>query len=937
VATIAVRLLGPFEMTLDGRPFYVERGPHRILLAALALDAPRTVPAARLAGYLWGTDQPRRPDTVVATAVDRLRAVLGADSVRADTGGWSLPTDPAQVDSVRFARLVTAAYAPPGLTFELLEEALELWRGDPFTGVDSPTLQRLHGPALDDLHVTTVERLADYSLAEGHPNAHLARLRELAVRHPLREPLWARLISVLVASGQTAEASGCFEQIRQRLAETVGSEPGADLQRLRRQLVERSRVTALAAPATPARSTLPLDAPHTLPPRPDGFAGRRAELAALNNLVAGRHQAPPTAQTVCTIHGAAGVGKTALALEWAHRVGDEFPDGQVYLDLRGSGVDPPVDPAAAVASLLRAVGVPAARTPSDTAGQIALLHALLADRRMLLVLDNVDDDAQARPLLPGASSVVVLIGRNPLPSLRTREGAREVALRRLDPEDTRALLAYAISPARLSDETTAADRIGDSCGGIPLALRLVAAQAATDPELELARIADDVTRARARQTTALDHDPTLAASAALAWAYARLPAETAAAFRCLGLHPTGEFSLDSVAALAGVSSRAVRAELDRLVTAHLLESGGAGRYRLHALARSYAIELAGADNPVTRIESTRRLVDWCLRAVARADDVLGEEPDIDVDRPDPSDAPRLWTRPEVAAWFEAERDLLVATVLAATEHELYRRGHQLAYLLRPLFHWRQRCEEYVPVAELGVECARRLNDDPTLSRALRTLGVAYAWAARGENAEAPLLEAVAHAERTGELGQVAIAISDLGIRAGRAGDADEAIRYHREAIDISRRSGDRRLIGATLLNMGFTQIESDDCEAGIATTQEALGLFVEIGAEQEAAWALGNLANAFHRTLRLDAAEELAERSLVTLRRLGDVDATAEVLVTLGRVRRATGRVRESDAAWQEADELIGPEHWLADVVAGLRRDHSRVVNGYSPSTANSR
>jgi tetratricopeptide (TPR) repeat protein len=272
---------------------------------------------------------------------------------------------------------------------------------------------------------------------------------------------------------------------------------------------------------------------------------------------------------------------------------------------------------------------------------------------------------------------------------------------------------------------------------------------------------------------------------------------------------------------------------------------------------------------------------------------------------------------EVTDWFETERDLLVATVIAATEHEMYRQGYQLAYVLRTLFRRRRRCEEFVHVAELGVECARYL-DDEAMARALRTLGLAYVSAARPDEAATSLTEAVSYAERTGDLGRVAIAISGLGVDAGRAGDYDAALRHHQQAVDASRRSNDPRLVGSTLLNLGFTQIEADDCDHGIATTQEALRLFVESGAEAEAAWALGNLAQAFRGNGQPDTAIELSERALPTLRRLGDVEATAEVLITLGRAFQDTGRADAASSTWREAAELVGSDHLLTPEIEDL-------------------
>ena len=916
--TLAVTLLGRFEVGLDGRTVDLPSGPQRAVLAALALVAPRPISPATLAEQISAGPAEPRPE--VEIEVRRLQSALGDDVVRSEAGGWRLDIEPTDVDAARFTRLVSTALRAPGWTSTLLTDALRLWRGELFTGVDAPVLERAHRPGLVECRLLAVERLADFELAGGRPDAQLSLLRELGAQHPLRESLWARLIAALLESGRTTEALDCYQLIQRCLADKLGADPGPDLQRLHQRIREDDPAAAALTVSARPKPLPPFRPRHRLPPRPTGFVGRAAELVMLNELLGDHDLAPSRAQTVCTVYGAGGVGKTALALEWANRVADRFPDGQLYLNLRGYGLAP-TDSSTALVSVLRAVGVPAEQIDTDPTAQTAMLRDRLAGRRMLILLDNVRDADQIRPLLPGAHSLILVTSRDPLPSLADRDGARQLGLAGLGVEESRKLLATKLPPARLTAEPDAVARIIGRCHGLPLTLWIVAERAAADPQASLPRLTDELAAVDAATTRPRVESPLTAdVSAVLSWAVERLDPETASVLRRLGLHPSGEFSTESAAALLGMADSPTRRELDRLVLAQLLEPCGRGCYRLHDVVREFTVALAGDEPPVAAVEAVRRVVDWCLFSVANAHEALGAEPGVDL--PDIGDgiAPmRFRSRSGVADWFEFQRDLLVAAVLSATEHELYRQGYQLAYLLRALFRRQGRLEEFVHVAELGVECARYL-DDAAKSRALRTLGLAYVSAARMEEAAASLQEAVSYAERTGDLGPVAIAISGLGVDAGRAGDYEAALRHHQQAVDAGRRSNDPRLIGSTLLNLGFTQIEAEDYDHGIATTQEALRLFGESGAETEAAWALGNLAQALRRIGQPDTAIDLAERALPTLRRLGDVEATAEVLITLGRALQDIGRHDAAAATWREAADLVGSDHLLTPEIEDLLR-----------------
>ena len=552
-------------------------------------------------------------------------------------------------------------------------------------------------------------------------------------------------------------------------------------------------------------------------------------------------------QTVCVVHGVGGVGKTALAVHWAHRVVDEFPDGQIYLDLHGHGPDAALEPSGVIATVLQATGVPTDHQPTESAALTALLRTHLAGRRMLILLDNVRDADQVRPLLPGAESMVVVTSRSQLRGLVVRDGARQIALSELGDDDASRLLSHSVPPARLAAEPQAARRIIDLCSGLPLALRIVSDRASWHPEATLTQLADDIIDAKGRLAgLSSGDDPASDLRAVFSWSYDKLPVETASTFRQLALYPAIEITPDAVAALTTRSTREVRRELDRLVSVHLLEPRGRGRFRLHDLLREYAAELVADDSPDSNAAAIRRVVDWCLRSVINARAVLADPLDgLQVDAVTDVEPMTFSTTDDGIAWFDAERVLLVGATRAAADYGLDRQGHQLSYLLRTLFHYRLRDEEFVGVALVGVACARRLGDSLALMRSLRTLGNAYTWVGRTEDAAAPLREAVELAESLGDIARLASAADNAAINYARSGDYPAALRYHRRAVDTSRRLDDRALLAGTLMNLGFTQIVSGDTEDGIASTQEALTLFEAKGDEQYAAFSHGNLADAY--------------------------------------------------------------------------------------------
>ncbi|MEQ7127241.1 BTAD domain-containing putative transcriptional regulator [Actinopolymorpha sp. B11F2] len=531
-----IGLLGPLELRIGDRVVSLSRRL-RCLLGALALSAGRPVSVEVLADYVWGEDLPVRVRGSLATYVLRLRRILGDDAIVTLPDAYVLAVQPNQVDALRFLDLVDAAARVGDEVRErrLLAEALDLWRGPALEGL-GPVLESTERPRLTERRLLAWERRIDLDLAAGDAAVLVGELRELTVRYPLRESFWVRLINALRASDRHAEALECYEECRKALAEELGTDPGAELQRLYGDMLNagagasegmampqradtsagmeasaataataataNSATTATAEGLSPPRSKGPPERPRQIPADSTRFVGREPELALLDALLAERVSASRAPTCVVAIDGPAGVGKTTLAVHWAHGVADRFPDGQLFLDLHGYSAERPVSPSAALAGLLRTLGVAAGEIPGTVDERAALLRTRLAGRRMLVVLDNARSAEQVRPLLPGTGCLVVVTSRNQLRGLAIRDSAHRVTLRPLPSDEAAVLLGTAIGQERITAEHDAVRSLVELCGRFPLAVLIAGERVSRHPDLPLADLVAEL-RDRQRRLDAL--------------------------------------------------------------------------------------------------------------------------------------------------------------------------------------------------------------------------------------------------------------------------------------------------------------------------------------------------------------------------------------------------------------------------------------------------
>ncbi|WFE26979.1 BTAD domain-containing putative transcriptional regulator [Solwaraspora sp. WMMD791] len=918
------RILGPVEVVVDGRALPVNRPQERAVLAVLALDADRVVPAGRLVAALWGDRPPPSARTQVQVCVSRIRAALrdaGLDpALSTVAGGYRLAVDGGCdytefTGCVRRARSASAAgaYAVAATT---LRQGLALWRGSPLTGAAGAFVDAA-AATLDAERLDAQELLADAELAQGRYAAAVDLLTPLAAAHPLREGLVGALMLALAGHGQQAQALALYERTRSRLCEELGVAPGDQLTRahlrvLRQELPEQqatpARQVTRPAPATPTTGT---PTPAQLPAGIPMFSGRRDALAALDALLPADPTDAPTTVVISAIGGTAGVGKTALAVHWMHRVAHRFPDGQLYVNLRGFDPD---GRGAATGEVLRgflaALGVHPHRVPADADQQAGLYRSLMAGRRMAVLLDNARDAEQVRPLLPGAPGCLVLVtSRDRLTGLVVAEGARTLPLDLLTVAECRQLLASRVGPDRVAAEPAAVDDIVHACARLPLALAVVAARIAATPGTPLADHADELRETPAALTPFTAADPRTDVRAVFSWSYRTLDPPAARLFRLLGLHPGPEVSVAAAASLAGEPVPAVRPLLAALVEANLLTQRRLGRFDQHDLLRAYARELAVAvDSADDRDAAARRLLDHCLHTAHAAD--LGIDPyrlatSAPLPKPDPAVTVLDHDGQQAAlAWLRTERPVLLALVgqAADTGHDWY--AWQLAATLVTFLDRQGHWHDLAACQATALAAARRDRSVAGQVQAHRGLAIAYTWWGRTADALAAYGRSLDLNRELGDREGQADAYLGLCWVCARDGDLDAALDRARSALALYRAVDSPAGQAKALNNIGWLQARRGAFDTALTCCTQALELHERHANRHGAALSLDNLGYIRHQLGEYGAAADCYERALALHRRLGDRYDEADVLVNLGETHDAAGDRAAARTAWRAALDI---------------------------------
>jgi tetratricopeptide (TPR) repeat protein len=651
--------------------------------------------------------------------------------------------------------------------------------------------------------------------------------------------------------------------------------------------------------------------PRQLPPPARHFTGRNAELAELTGLV-DRAAAAGDPVVISAIDGTAGIGKTTLAVHWAHQVADRFPDGQLYVNLRG--FDPggaPMVPAEAVRGFLDAFGVAPERIPVSLQAQADLYRSLVAGRRVLVVLDNARDADQVRPLLPGSPGcLAVVTSRNRLTSLVAAEGAYPITLDVLSAEEARGLLTRHLGAGRTGAEPAAVDDIVASCARLPIALAIVAARAATHPGFPLTSLADELADARSSLDALDGGDLMTDVRAVFSWSYERLGQPAARLFRLLGLHPGPDISAAAAASLAAVPS--VRRVVEELARAHLVQERVPGRFAFHDLLRAYAAELATEiDADADRDAAIHRVLDHYLSTAHSGSVLISPHRDPippSASGPDPP-AERLTDASHALAWFTAEHPVLLAVIRLAAATGFDAHAWRLSWTLADFFQRRGHWHDWAGTQRIALDAAIRLADSAGQAQAHRSLGRAYFWLGRHEEAQTQLRralvvftelddhtgqarvhldlvmmlvsrdqhrEALGHGERSlalyradGNCGGQARALNAVGWCHAQLGDPARTIEYCQQALDLHRDIGDRLGEAATWDSLGYARHQQGDHAQATVCYEQAIALFVETGDRYGQADTLTHLGDAHHAAGSDDCARKVWRDAVDILDELG--------------------------------------------------------------------
>ncbi|BCB75785.1 BTAD domain-containing putative transcriptional regulator [Phytohabitans flavus] len=932
-------LLGPVGSRRGPTDLDLGSPQQRAVLAALLLQAGVPVSVQQLMETLWDDDAPRSAEATIRTYVYRLRRVLTPDGaphvIRSVGAGYLVDVRAEDLDLATFRQLVGAAEvarreSDTAGAAELLRRGLALWNGEPLAGLPGQAMERYRAN-LAKLRLNALEALLAAEIDLGAYVSAGDQLASLVAEHPLDERFRRLLMLALWRSGQQAEALAVYQDARDVLAAELGVDPGPQLQALHLRILRAdspapvqpakpspvpaprsapaAEVDQVAATRAVARNRMSLATPAQLPADLPDFTGRAAELASLDALLPA-DGAPPPAMLISAIHGMAGTGKTALAVHWGHRIADRFPDGQIYVNLRGfhpSGVV--MSPLEALRAVFDALGVDSRQLPDGLDAQAALYRSLMAGRRMLLLLDNARDAEQVRPLLPGSRGcLVVVTSRHQMPSLVAIEQARPIKLCVLPDDDARAYLLSRLGSRVGADDGAEVDSIVRLCGGLPLALSLVAARAVLNPHGSVATLAGQLSADHGTLDSFADTDPAIDLTTIFSWSYERIGPSAARLLRLLALHPGPDAAPATLASLAGARVREVRAGLDELLHASLVREPSPGRYLLHDLVRAYAAERAQDTDPgLERRAALGRMLEHYTRSARTAVQLLDPQWDLD---PDQSTVDGVVTA-EIAdaeaarTWLTVEHHSAVAAVELAAEHELDTQLCHLAGTLSDIFqrhgHWR----DQVAMQTLALAAGMRVGDLGVQAAAHRSLGSAYARLNQLDASQEHLLCALELFEAVGDRANQGRSYRGLAFLHGQQGRYDLALGASQRALELYRAAGDPAGVASALNDTGWCHAMLGDFGEALTHCRQALDALSELGIANAVASTWDSLGFIHAGLGERREAVAAYTRAVEIFHEMGDRYNEADALVHLGDCYRALGDLGAAREAWRRSLQLL--------------------------------
>ncbi|SFR16086.1 DNA-binding transcriptional activator of the SARP family [Lentzea waywayandensis] len=825
---VEFRVLGPLQVLLDTEPLLVRAGRQRALLVSLLLRAGTSVSVDELAGNVWGENPPARARATLQTYVMRLRQLLGPSvPIKTVPDGYLIDVDEKTIDLMRFEPLIEQgeqerAAGNLQAASAAFAAALGLWRGPALVDVPSEILHRDEVPRLDERRLHVLERRVEVDLELGRHGELVAELSRLTSEHPLRERFWAQLMVALYRSGRQSEALAAYQRVSRLLGDELGIDPGDELRRVHSQVLSGSIDAVARVPSgTPVATKPERVVPSQLPADIPDFVGRDEAVSLIVALLRTAQGVP-----VVTLAGPPGVGKTALAVHAAHRMRADFPDGQLYVNLRGYAPGPPLSAVDVLPRFLRALGTEPDQVPLDQDEQEAMFRSTLTGQRVLLLLDNASSAEQIRPLLPGSPGCAVLVtSRDTLRGLAVSHAASNVRLDVLDWHETKSLLAGILGADEVASQEDAALELAALCAHLPLALRIAAANLVSRPELSIADYVEELRAGNRLAALAVEGDERVAVHAAFDLSYTALKPELAQMFRLLSLVPGTDFTPEMAAALSGLTTQDARRRLDRLATANLISNHAPSRYQFHDLLRDYAAErLAFEEGRADSRLSLRRLLDWAVRSVDNATSAM-KSTLFRFPRPAAVDSvvPRTFsTSTEALTWLDVERANLVALVAHAVERDPENSPWQLADALRGYFYTQGLTAEWRETARAGLLGARAPRDQLGQLAMLSSLGTLYWVTGQHRNALGHYLQAIALQEHIDLPEAEAAVLSNAGSVYIDLGELEHAADHLERALVITRRIGAFQVQANALFNLGGVYMQLGLLDRAASTFEEAL-------------------------------------------------------------------------------------------------------------------
>jgi tetratricopeptide (TPR) repeat protein len=845
-------------------------------------------------------------------ALRRCRTAEGSSRrLLTHASGYLLQVEPDELDLDRFERLVDQAHQAIAahdldVATGTLRQALGLWRGPALANLPLSLAVGAESARLEEARLVALEERLELDLRLGRHAELVGELELLVASHPDRECLRRQLMLALYRSGRKAEALAVYRTTRQMLVEELGLEPSLALQELERAIL---RADPALEPVLPTASAPPDKAgarhgPCELPPDVDDFTGRQAAIAQVQGLL---EEEQVTAIVIAAVAGKAGVGKTALAVHVAHRLRASFPDGQLYVNLRGAEAQP-LDPAEVLARFLRSLGLEGSTMATSLEARVRQYRAWLADRRVLVVLDNAASEAQVRPLLPASSGSAALVtSRSWLSGL---EAAHLLALDELQPDQAVALLAKLAGSERVAAEPEAAQAIVRLCGYLPLAVRIAGARLASRPGWPLALLTERLGDERRRLDELATGDLEVRASVALSY-HGRTQQERRL-FRRLGVLAAPSFPALAAATLLEVELAQAEGLLEGLVDAQLVEAAGqdqAGqlRYRLHDLLGVYARERLHAEEPASARQASLEQVLRVYLALAERADALLEPSGLhhygtDPDRGSP-DHPAVTTIVErdPLGWLEAERASLVAAVRQAHDAGLLEHCWRLADTLAGYFQLRCHWDDWQQTHGLALAAARQAGDREAEGRILAGLHDLHGYRQHLDKAIGCLQQSLAAfrqaGNRRGELDSL-LALSGHDLRQGRF---DEAAARFGQILAGFRELGWPSREAFVLYYLGELHSQQGRPVAAVACLEQSLTLMRAIGDRSWEAPILCSLGVAYGGQGRPEEASTCLEQSQVLAQATGDCPGEAYVLQSFGEVHLRQGRIQDAVGCLQQS------------------------------------